>query len=275
MSSRHQPVDLNPLQRFGLEVREVRKGRKLTQTQLGKAVGYSTGYVSKAEAGTLMPSERFAQGCDLTFGTHGLFARLLRRVAEGDHPSWFVPYLQLEWEASRILDYSTTSIMGVLQTEDYARAIFTAGHPRAAAEIINGKVAARLRRHDILDREATPLLWVVLHESCLRTVVGGQSVMIGQLEHLIFRAGCPGVDIQVIPFSAGAAAAHTQAFTMLEFSGAPAVLYADDVPQGGRIYRSDDAVRMGTEIYDRLRAHALPPDESVAFIKVLTKEYKQ
>ncbi|MFI6288435.1 Scr1 family TA system antitoxin-like transcriptional regulator [Streptomyces sp. NPDC051018] len=264
---------LNPLERFGLEVREVRRGRKLTQKQLGRAAGYTDGYVSKVEAGALMPSEKFAHGCDLAFGTHGLFARLLRRVEEGEHPSWFVPYLQLEWKAARILDFSTTSIMGMLQTEEYARAIFRAGHPREAAEVIQGKVSARMSRHEVLQREQPPTLWVILHESCLRTVVGGPVVMAGQLEHLISMAASPGVDLQVIPFSAGAAAVHTLAFTLLAFDDGPTALYADDVPKGGRIYRSPDTVSAAVENFDRLRAHALPPDDSVALMTAVHKEY--
>ncbi|MFF0445577.1 Scr1 family TA system antitoxin-like transcriptional regulator [Streptomyces sp. NPDC004609] len=273
MSDGESGQSLNPLERFGLEVREVRRGRKLTQKQLGRAVGYTDGYISKVEAGALMPSEKFAHGCDLAFGTHGLFARLLRRVEEGEHPSWFVPYLQLEWKAVRILDFSATSIMGMLQAEEYARAIFRAGHPREAAEVIQGKVAARMSRHEVLEREQPPMLWVVLHESCLRTVVGGPSVMAGQMDHLISMSGRPGVDLQVIPFSSGAAAAHTLPFTLLAFDDNTTVLYADDVPKGGRIYRSDDAVRTAVENFDRLRAHALSPDDSVTLMKAVHKEY--
>ncbi|MFI1825140.1 Scr1 family TA system antitoxin-like transcriptional regulator [Streptomyces sp. NPDC020412] len=273
MSSNGPQVNLNPLQRFGAEVQAVRKGRKITQKQLGRAVGYSDGYVSKVEAGTLMPSEKFARGCDLAFGTHGLFTRLLHRVEEGDHPSWFVPYLQLEREASRILDFSVSSIMGMLQTEDYAQAIFQAGHPREAAEVINGRVAARIRRREVLEQEQHPFLWVILHEACLRTEVGGRDVMAGQLEFLMHTAASPSIDLQVIAFPAGAAAAHTLAFTLLEFDGASTALYVDDNPEGGRLYRSPAPVRTALENFDRLRAHALSPDASVARIKNIFEEY--
>ncbi|GLF99249.1 helix-turn-helix domain-containing protein [Streptomyces yaizuensis] len=274
MSGEAFPEGLNPLERFGREVREVRKGRKITQRQLGKAVQYSDGYVSKVEAGTLMPSEKFARGCDLAFGTHGLFLRLLRRVEEGDHPSWFLPYLELERKAASILDFSTTSIMGMLQTEDYARAVFRAGHPREAADLITGRVAARVRRRQILEQEDPPTLWVVLHESCLRTLVGGRSVMADQLEHLLHMSETPGVDIQVIPFAAGAAGSHTLAFTLLAFADESTALYVDDVPHGGRLYRSESSVRIALENYDRLRAHALPPDDSRALITSVHKEFR-
>ncbi|WP_345602475.1 DUF5753 domain-containing protein, partial [Streptomyces chumphonensis] len=183
-----------------------------------------------------------------------------------------VPYVQLEQKALQVLDFSATAIMGLLQTEEYARAIFRAGHPHESDEVIHGKVTARLRRREVLNRTLPPKLWVVLHEACLRTEVGGRSVMAAQLEHLVRSAAMPGTDIQVIPYAAGAAAAHSGPFVLLTFEDEPAVLYAGD-PQGGRLYRNGSTVAINLQHYDRLRAHALPPDESLAFIETVCREY--
>ncbi|WP_432141671.1 helix-turn-helix domain-containing protein [Streptomyces sp. bgisy084] len=269
------PEHLNPLQRFGRDIKQVRLARKLTQKQLGKATGYSEGYVSKVESGTLLPrpSEKFAKGCDLTFGTGELFAGLLRRIDEGDHPSWFFPYLHLERKAARILDYSASLVMGILQTEAYAWAVFRASHPREDAELLEGRVSARLRRREIFEGEDPPLLWVILHETCLRTVVGDDEVMAEQLEYLLTAANSPHIDLQVLPFSAGAPGVHTRPFTILTFAKFPTVLYADG-PQGGKLYDSAQTVSLHLDSYDRLRAHALSPGDSVALIKSLAKEYR-
>ncbi|MGW6457065.1 DUF5753 domain-containing protein [Streptomyces sp. NPDC055078] len=140
--------------------------------------------------------------------------------------------------------------------------------------MISGKVAARIRQREVMEQERPPMLWIVLHEACLRTLVGGPHVMAGQLEHLIQAADSPGIDLQVVPFAAGAAAAHTLAFTLLVFEDGATVLYADDVPHGGRLYRSATSVRTALENYDRLRAHALSPDDSVALMKTVHKEYR-
>ncbi|WP_368733028.1 helix-turn-helix domain-containing protein [Streptomyces alkaliphilus] len=261
-----------PLERFGHDVKRVRMGRRLTQRQLGKAAGYSESYVSQVESGKLLPSERFAEGCDLAFGTNGLFGRMLHRLQAGDHPSQFAPYVQLEQRATRLLDFSTTTVMGLLQTEDYAHAIFRAGHPEEAENVIAGKVAARVGRWEVLEHGRFPALWVVMHEACLRTRVGGASVMAAQLAHLMNRAELPRVDIQVIPYAAGAAAAHSGPFTLMAFENEPMVLYAGD-PQGGNLYRDKTTVAAHLRHYDRLRAHALPPDESSAFIAHVSKEY--
>jgi transcriptional regulator with XRE-family HTH domain len=266
-------ASLTPMQRFGADVKQVRLGRKLTQKHLAKAVGYSMSYVSQVEAGKLLPSEKFARGCDLAFGTNGLFAGLLHRLEEADHPAQFLPYLELEPKATQILDFSATAIMGLLQTEEYARAIFRAGHPREAEDVIQGKVAARIRRREVLEQRKPPCLWVVLHEACLRTHVGGNAVMAGQLDHLLTMVSRPGVDLQVIPYSAGAAAAHAVPFTLLTFLDSAPVLYAGD-PQGGRIFRSASTVAAALHNYDRMRANALSIDDSLDFIRTLREEYR-
>ncbi|MFE3653368.1 XRE family transcriptional regulator [Streptomyces kasugaensis] len=263
---------LTPQQRFGATVKDVRIGRKITQKQLGTYSGYSEAYVSKVEKGTMKPSQQFAEKCDAMFQTRGMFGRLLGDIERDDNPSWFVPYLEREREASRVLDFSTTSIMGIFQTEEYAHAVFRAGHPRESAESIHTKVGARLRRREILEKHNPPMIWVVLHEACLRTVVGGASVMAAQLDHLILSAESPSVDFQVMPFSFGAAAAHVPAFTLLTFDDDPTVVYADD-PQGGRLYQQCETVDAYYEHYDRLRSHALAPTDSLIFIDKIRKEY--
>lgn len=269
-----QPEDLNPAQRFGIEVREVRIGRKLTQKQLGRATGYSEGYVSKVESGNIVASMKFARGCDLTFGTHGVFVRMLRRMEEGGHPNWFVPYLNLERRATQILDFSPISIIGMLQTEAYARAILRAGQPRETDDIIKEKVKTRLRRRELLLRDKPPLLWVVLHEACLMAHIGGRAAMAEQLDHLLVCARSqPNVVLQLAPFAAGAAVSHMPPHTLLRFEADPPVLYTDEVPYGGRIIRTDSTVAVALENYDRLRASAMAPDESLARIQALKEEF--
>ncbi|MER7794295.1 helix-turn-helix transcriptional regulator [Streptomyces sp. NPDC097640] len=263
---------LNPLQRYGADVRRVRLGRNLTQKHLATSTGYSVSYVSGVESGKLLPSEKFASGCDRVFGTNGLFTGMLHRLEEGDHPTHFVPYVQLEQKASHILNFSATIIVGMLQTEKYARAIFRAGHPFSSDEVIQGRVAARIRRREVFSQDRPPKLWAVLHEACLRTHVGGPAAMAGQLDFLVKSATRPGIDLQVIPFTAGAAAAHSVPFTLLTFKDSPTVLYSDD-PQGGRLCRTATTTAAVVQNYDRLRAHALPPDESLAFIETVREEY--
>jgi transcriptional regulator with XRE-family HTH domain len=247
---------LSPLVRFGVEVKRIRLGLNLTQKHLGHSTGYSESYVCQVESGKLIPSERFATGCDDAFQTDGLFRGLLQQIEEGDHPVQFVPYVQLEQQAWNILDFSTMLVKGLLQTWEYAEAVFRAGHPSASDEMIRSKVAARMSRQQILKQDRPPMLWSVLHESCLRSNVGGPHVMACQLEYLMQVGSLPGVDIQVMPF----------------VKGAVAVLYSED-PQGGRLCRRMATVKSAMQKYDRIRAHALPPDDSMTFIEMVHEEY--
>ncbi|MDT0441702.1 helix-turn-helix domain-containing protein [Streptomyces johnsoniae] len=258
---------------FGVEVRAAREGRKLGQRRLAEGTGYSVAYVSKVENGVLMPSERFAERCDVVFGTGGLFARLRRRINETEAPSWAVNYFKLEKKADRILDWSVHCLNGLVQTADYAREIIRAGNPHDANETIERMTKGRTNRPEYaFSRDPQPCFWTVIYEACLRSCVGGPRVMKSQLDHLVELAQRPKIDIQVMPFSTGSAAAHSPAFTLMSFAdGSPGALWADG-PTGGRLYQNAETVSSVTDMHERLRAHALSPEDSTEFIRTVSKE---
>jgi hypothetical protein len=202
-----------------------------------------------------------------------MFERLRRRLLEEESPSWFEPYLKHERKASHIMVYSATLVTGMLQTEEYARAVYRSCFPREDADVIDGKVKKRLRRREVFKRENPPLLWVILHEACLHTAVGGGEVMAGQLEHLLASAQSPHIEIQVLPFSAGVGGAHMLPFNLLRFKDSSTLLYSETA-QGGRLAYSPETVAAAVDDYDRLRANALAPYESLALIKTVLKEYR-
>ncbi|MER7322364.1 helix-turn-helix domain-containing protein, partial [Streptomyces albidoflavus] len=104
----------NGLEWFGRELAAALLHRGASQRQLADFTGYKEPYVSKAKNGKAMPSPAFAEGCDRFFNTSGSFSRLLAWISEGGHPGWFIPYINLEKQASRIEDYSNALIMGML-----------------------------------------------------------------------------------------------------------------------------------------------------------------
>ncbi|MFJ6573121.1 helix-turn-helix transcriptional regulator [Streptomyces sp. NPDC091292] len=267
-------VALNPVETFGVDVREMRVARKIGVRGLGKATGYSGAYVSKVENAKVVPSAKFAEGCDRAFGTGTMMARQRQAAVEGDHPSWFMPYLQRERKATRILNYSTLYVMGMLQTPEYARALYQMGAARFSASEIEAKVSERGARRDILDRvdPPPPVLWVVLHEACLRVVVGGPGLMARQIQRLLQDAERPNVSVQLLPF--GVVPAADAPFTLLALGGAPTVLHADG-PQGGRPQEAPSVTASAVETYDRLRAEALGHSESLIRIRKILEEYSQ
>lgn len=250
---------------FGREVLESRKHRGVTQAQLAEAAGYQAPYVSKVEGGQQLGSELFARCCDEYFGTPGYFQRLRRRVAQHGHPTWFLPYLQLEKRATEILDFSSFLVMGILQTYEYAWELFRAHSPRDSFDETKAKVESRLERRHVLERSDPPLLWVVLDEGCLRRAVGEPAVRLGQLQHLLSVAESPHVTLQVLPYDSGAPPA-SESFTLLRFKEAPEAVYSEARDQGN-IMDSPGKVQSASADYDRLRSEALSESRSVTEIR--------
>lgn len=267
------PEPANGLEWFGQELAAALAHHGATQRELADFTGYKEPYVSKVKNGKALPSPAFVAGCDRFFNTSGYFARLLVRVSQHGHPEWFVPYLRLEEKAEQILDFSPFLVMGILQTPEYAEALFRAAHPRDTDHVIKEKVALRLQRRTVLERPDPPVLWIILDESCLRREVGGRAVMRQQMEHLLAEAQGPNVTVQVLPYDSGAPPA-AEAFTLLTFGdddGAP-VLYSE--AQGlGRVIDSASVVRTGTDRFERLRADALSPEKSLRALREAIKEY--
>lgn len=261
---------------FGADVRRVRQARNMTQKGLGGATGYSEAYVSRVESGSLTPSEKFAEGCDRAFGTGDLFTESLRRLRV-EHPDWFAPFVELEAQASVICDYSTNLVFGGAQTREYAWALLRAGQPLDTPEQTAAKVELRLQRGKLHERgegEESPLLWLILDEACLRRKVGGAEVMRAQLRHLATMAEYPAVTLQVLTFASGAPPAESP-FTLLDFPAAieqPQVLYSEG--QGiGQVIDSAQRVCTARNLFDRLRADALSPAQSLTFVHRMIGEH--
>ncbi|WP_445394898.1 helix-turn-helix domain-containing protein [Streptomyces sp. LE64] len=265
---------LNPLETFGVDVRELRRTRRITLQALGKVTGYSPSYVCKVEKGVVHPSERFAVGCDKAFGTGVMLTRQRERALEGDHPSWFLPYVTYERKAARIFDYSTLYVMGLLQTPEYARASYRLTMPGTTTESIESKVAARMSRRELFTRTEPPppKLWVVLHEACLRVRVGDSKVMAGQLGRLLEDGERPEVTLQLMPFDAVPAVATP--FTLMAFESRPTLLYTEG-PVAGRPQDAPKITAAAAEVYDQLRAEALGRRATSDRIWRMREEYRR
>lgn len=258
---------------FGQDVKRVREARGLTQKGLGRGAGFSEGHVSRVEAGLVPPSIRFAEGCDRTFGTGDLFVQQRRRLIEGEHPSWFGPYIDAERAATAIRDFSTMFIMGLLQTPDYARASLSAGRPYEPDDL-DAQVTSRLRRREVLDRPTPPAVWVVLCEAALWNQVGSAQVMAEQMGHLLHMVRkYPTLTVQVLPYRQSATALATP-YVLLETAGGKPFVYVEG-PQGGRAYEASETVANTVRDYDQVRADSLGSYESVEYIETVRTEHER
>ena len=202
---------------FGAELRRRRSAAGMSQEQLGHAVNYSAALVGRVEVGERVPGPDFARRCDEVLDSGGLFAHLRESMNSDVHayPTWFREFVEREREAASIREFNALAVPGLLQTEEYARALFRACKPADSDEEIGQHVAARLERQAILDRPKPPMLWAVVDEGVLRRPVGGPETFCRQLTHLARVGKRPGIVFQVMPFSAGAHAGLLGEFILL------------------------------------------------------------
>ncbi|MFJ5611558.1 helix-turn-helix domain-containing protein [Streptomyces sp. NPDC093221] len=189
-------------------------------------------------------------------------------------PDWFGAYLSLEQAAVHIRAYEAQFIPGLLQTEEYAHALLTAGDPQASAEDIDRRVALRLTRQQILTRAQPPLLWAVMDETVLHWPVGGPKVMRAQIDHLLEIGELPNVRLQMMPFTNGPhPATRAGAFQLFRFEAAelPDVVYLGGLI-GSTYLDKQDEVAAYREAMDRLAAQAAQEKKTKALLGALRKE---
>lgn len=261
---------------FGKELRLHRERAGVTQTDLAERLGWGNGLISKIERAERVPQPDFCAALDTFFGTDGHFARLGVPVREhsATAPS-FLDYLSREGTATAIYTYESYLVPGLLQTEAYARAVIESYRPTLTAEQVQARLAARLTRQDVLERNEPPQLWAVLGEAVLQCRVGSERVMADQLDHILTMARQPHVTIQVVPFAAGVGPAMGQSFLIAEFPDSPPAFHVDVLDLD--LLKRDTVEAAGTYKvrFDHLRALALPDDTSSAMIAARVKELRE
>lgn len=250
---------------WGDELRFYREQAGLTQERLGRAIHMSPSMIAMVETGRRAPRIEFIKACDHVLATNGALTRLWKRIIEHSYLEWFRPFVDVESEATEILEFEPQAVPGLLQTEDYARAQLRAGRPRDSDEEIEKHVAARMSRQEILTRSHPPFLWVVLDEAVLRRPFGGADVMREQLASLVRAAKSPEIVLQVLPFMAGAHAGTSGPMTLFALPDGTRLVYAEAFG-GGQIIGLPEEVANCRIAFDLLRACALSPDDSVRVI---------
>jgi transcriptional regulator with XRE-family HTH domain len=251
---------------FSEEMRRARARTGLTQDQLAEKIAYSSSLVAHVEVGTRAPSLDFAGRADEALDTGGLLARLQPFVRREAYPAWFRDWVEIEREATSLRWFEPLLIPGLLQTEDYARAVLEAANPASGEDEIDRLVSARMDRQAILTQDEPPLLWVIIDEGVLVRPVGGRRVMRAQIDRLIEAARLPKIMLQVLPIGAGAHPGLAGHFVIASFDGPPDVAYLDNALAGQVAERAEDVSRV-TLLYDILKAEALAPRASIDLVR--------
>jgi transcriptional regulator with XRE-family HTH domain len=283
MGTEHSPTVRR--RRLALELRRLREAARLTCEEVAEHLECSASKISRVETGRVSVSPRDVRDMLELYGVPAEQRESLVQLArDSRQKGWWhaysdtmqpqmATYIGLESAASEIRIYEVSLIPGLLQTEDYARAVIKAGMVNSPAEDIERRVSLLMARQPAVVRDDPPKVWAVLDEAALRRRVGGSGLMRLQLEHLLAQAALPNVAVQVIPFAGGAHPAMGRPFIILVFPERvdTDVVYLEDLTSA--LYLEDVAeVDRYNVFFNHLRATALSFDDSAALITSVLKE---
>jgi len=270
------------LRRLAAELRTLRASAGLTRDEVVERTGINVATLYRIEHARVRPQTRTLRTLLDLYGAEAPqqaeLVALLRDARErgwlhayqSELPEQYTTYIGFEGEARSVWNYESLFVPGLLQTEDYARAVIRAVLPWASRDEVERRVEVRMERQEVL-RNDNPLdLWVIMDESALRRPVGGRTVMQAQLSHLVQAAELPHVTFQVIPLDVGAHAGMPGSFVFMQFGEAaiPDVIYIDSMA-GDLFLETEADVRRYRLVFEHLRAVAASPDDSRSLVATL------
>ncbi|WP_157249850.1 helix-turn-helix domain-containing protein [Nonomuraea typhae] len=252
-------------------LRELRHEAGLSIAEVAEQLLCSQAKISRIETAQRRTSLRDVRDLCSLYGVDDPSA-LMELAREARNTSWWLesensdlrPLIGLETEAIKMTQYDTTTVPGLLQTAEYARAVIRGYLPLIAPKVLDERVEVRMRRQEVLSKADPPLYWVLLDESALQRHIGGAQVMADQLRRLLEAAELSHVILQIIPYTVGAHMGLDAAFTLLEFdldAGVSDTVYMETLLH---IYYEEKPQQLArfAEILNQLRATALSPQES-------------
>lgn len=270
---------------LGSHLRRLRESKGISRDDAGYTIRASGSKISRLELGRVGFKLRDVEDLLTLYGVaEGEDRDVLLALAEqanapgwwhkyGDVlPEWFQVYVGLEEAAKLIRTYEVQFVPGLLQTEEYVRAIATR-HLSVSPEEVERRVSLRMTRQQVLTRHNPPRLWAVIDEAALRRSVGGRDVMRGQLERLIEASKLPNVTLQVLPFSVGSHSAEAGAFTILRFpdSDMPDIAYLEQLTSAIYLDKPDE-VEQYLEAMERLCIESEKPENTVELLSRILQE---
>jgi transcriptional regulator with XRE-family HTH domain len=281
MSVRHSPTVRR--RRLGAELRRLREAAGMTCEQAGEHLDCSSSKISRIETARVPARALDVQAlCQLYGASAELTGRLVALARESKQagwwqqydvlPDWFETYVGLEAAAATIRTYEIQLIPGLLQTPDYARALFEHSELNGPHDV-DRLVSVRRARQEILKGDPEPQYWAILSEAALQRTVGGRDVMRDQLHHLATISGHRNVTIQVIPNNVGAHPGMTTPFVVLGFADRddPQIVFLDYLTGALYLEKSNELARYEL-VFNHLVAAALPPRVSVEFIESVASQ---
>ncbi|MET9069581.1 helix-turn-helix domain-containing protein [Streptosporangium sandarakinum] len=271
---------------LGAQLRRLREGRAITLEEAGHSIRASHSKISRMELGRVSFRVRDVADLLTLYGVTDDDERrpLLSLVERANQtgwwhnyndvlPNWFETYVGLEESASGIRNYEVQFVPGLLQSEDYARAVILLGFPAASEEELERRVRLRMARQRVLRGPEPPHLWAVLDEAVLRRPLGGAEVMRGQIDHILAALELPNVTVQIVPFSVGGHAAAGGPFSILRFAqpDLPDIVYLEQLTSAVYLEKRDEVERY-IEVMERLCIEAEPASRTPEILRRIRDE---
>ena len=256
---------------FGRQLKLFRERAGMDRARLGSLTGYSASTIASFEQGRRIPPPKFIDQVDEVLDAGGVLSASKEEVARAQYPAFFRDAAKLEAEAVELHVYANQAVPGLLQTEEYARAVFTNWRPLLHEDVVEQRVTARLARQEIFCRTQLPTISFVIEEAVLRRPIGGSRVLRGQLEHILLTRERRNIEIQVMPLDREENAGMAGPFTLIETKEGRRIAYAE-VQNVSRLQTERERVRALEVKYGIIRAQALPPRESLAYVEKLLGE---
>ncbi|WP_156725303.1 helix-turn-helix domain-containing protein [Streptomyces apocyni] len=256
---------------LGRQQKRWREKRGLSVVEFAEAVGYGEDLVRKVERGARIPRPEYLDKADEVLGAGGFISAMKEEMAKARYPKKVRELAKLEERAVELSLYSNHNVHGLLQTEEFARALLGTWRPALSQGDLERAVAARMARQSIFDRSPGPELSFVLEEVTLRRPVGGTMVMRQQLERLLEVGKLRNVEIQVMPMARWDHPGTAGLIEVLKFGDGTAVGRSEGAFASRPVFNLRQ-VRILELRYGIIRAQALPPGESLAFIERMLGE---
>lgn len=280
-TSRVKPPTVR-LRRLAAELRRLRADAGVSREQVAEQTGVNEGTLYRIETARARPQRRTLMALlDLYEVTGSLREDLLDIAKTADGQGWlrsyhaelpeeYAAYISFEAEARAVRNYESLFIPGLLQTEDYARAVISGTLPMATHTEVEQRVRARMERQERLTADNPLNLWAILDEAAIRRMVGGKAVMRAQLAHLVAITEQPNVTLQVITFDVGAHPGMPGSFVYMEFGEPtdPELVYVDTLA-GDLFLEAEADLRRYASMFDHLRATALSPAQTTGMISTV------
>lgn len=286
--ARRQPPTVR-LRRLANELRRLRTDAGLTREDVTEKTAINSATMYRIEAAKVRPQRRTLLTLLDTYGVTDADRRgdLVAMSQQANELNWLhryeselpeahLTYISFEADARGTRNYESLFVPGLLQTEEYARAVISGGLPFASKDDVEPRVEARMRRKPFLTGNPPLQVWAILDEAVLHRAVGGSAVMSAQLIHLVEAAEAPHVTIQVLPYAVGAHPGMAGSFAIMDFPDPadPELVYIDSMAGDLFLEREAD-VRRYNRIFEHLRATALGPADSLCFISEIASSFKR